>query len=85
MSAAAERHGAELNSLRRELAAAHVSRDAAISEATGLQAELSRVGAELAVTRERVSSESSDLGEANRLLADAKALADRLQAQREGR
>jgi hypothetical protein len=71
----------ELAELRRELAAAQVVRDAALSEAAGLRSELTRVGAELAVSRERASSESGDLAEASRLLADARALASRLRGE----
>jgi uncharacterized coiled-coil DUF342 family protein len=78
----ADQRGAESSALREELAAANVSRDAAIGEVAGLRDELARLGSELAATRERVDSESGDLGEANRLLADAKALADRLRAER---
>lgn len=74
----------EATALREDLAAANVSREAAISEVAGLRAELGRLGSELAVTRERVGSESGDLGEANRLLADAKALTDQLRVQRGG-
>jgi hypothetical protein len=44
----------------------------------GLRAELERLGTELAATRERVGAESGDLGEAQQLLADARALADQL-------
>jgi predicted nucleic acid-binding Zn-ribbon protein len=79
-----QRHGAETAALREELAASHVAREAAISEAAALQSEISRIGAELAVTRERVSSESGDLGQANRLLADARALAEELRRERGG-
>jgi hypothetical protein len=68
--------------LRGDLAAAQVSRDAAIGEAAGLREELQRLGSELTVTRERVDSESGDLGEATRLLADARALTDEIQARR---
>ena len=57
---------------------AQVARDAARGESAALQAELHRVGLELAATRERVGAETGDLGEANRLLADARALADQL-------
>jgi hypothetical protein len=64
--------------LREELAAVQVARDAALAEVGGLRAELERIGSELTATRERVSAESGDLGEANRLLADARALADQL-------
>ncbi len=72
----------ETTTLRAELAAAQVSREAAISEAAALREELQRLGSELTVTRERVDSESGDLGEATRLLADARALADEIQARR---
>ena len=78
--AAAELRGAEAVALRTELAAANVSREAAAGEAAGLRAELDRVGSELAVTHERLGSETGDLGEASRLLADAKALAAELGA-----
>jgi hypothetical protein len=78
--AAAELREAEAVALRTELAAANVSREAAAGEAATLRAELERVGSELAVTHERVGSETGDLGEATRLLADAKALAAELGA-----
>jgi predicted nucleic acid-binding Zn-ribbon protein len=77
-----QQHGAGTAALREELAATHVAREAAISEAAALQTEISRIGAELGVTRERVSSESGDLGQANRLLADARALAEELRRDR---
>jgi hypothetical protein len=80
--AAAELRAAESIALRTELAAANVSREAATGEAAGLRAELDRVGSELAITHERVESETGDLGEASRLLADAKALATELGAER---
>jgi hypothetical protein len=76
--AATERQRTENARLREELAAVQVARDAALGEVGGLRAELERIGTELAATRERVSAESGDLGEANRLLADARALADQL-------
>jgi hypothetical protein len=79
---AVEHREAEVGSLRGELAASHVAREAALSEVAGLRSELSRIGTELAVTRERVTSESGDLGQANRLLAEAKALADQLRRER---
>lgn len=72
------RRGADTVGLREELAAVTVSREAARSEVAGLRSELERLGAELAVTREHVTSEAGDLGEANRLLADARALAEEL-------
>ena len=71
---------AETAALREQLAAAQVSREAARGESAGLQAELQRLGRELAATRERVGAETGDLGQANRLLADARALADQLRA-----
>jgi hypothetical protein len=74
----AEQRATEAVHLREELAAAHVARDATASEVAGLRSELDRVGTELAATRERVGAEGGDLGEAERLLADAKALADQL-------
>lgn len=82
LAAETEGRAAELTHVREALAASQVAREAAFSEVAGLQAEMGRIGAELAVTRERVSSESGDLGEANRLLADAKALADELRRGR---
>jgi hypothetical protein len=77
----ARRHAGENGGLREELAAAQVAREAARSEVAGLHAELERLGGELAVTRERVQSENGDLGQANRLLADARALAEQLRAR----
>lgn len=73
-----DRRVAEISRLREGLAGANVSRDAAVGEAAALRAELGRIGTELAVTRERVSAEGGDLGEANRLLADARALTAKL-------
>jgi hypothetical protein len=72
--------GQQLAHLREELAAAQVARDAAVGEAAGLRVELERIGAELVATRERLGAESGDLGEANRLLADARALAEQLRS-----
>ena len=79
--ATVRRRASETAALREELAAAQVAREAARSEAAGLRAELERLGSELAATRERVQSESGDLGEANRLLADARALSEQLRGQ----
>ncbi|HEX8977824.1 MAG TPA: hypothetical protein VF781_15055 [Solirubrobacteraceae bacterium] len=70
--------------LREELAASQVAREAALSELAGLQAEIGRIGAELAVTRERVASETGNLGQANRLLAEAKSLAEEIRRERDG-
>jgi predicted nucleic acid-binding Zn-ribbon protein len=76
-----QQHAAELSSLRDQLAAAHVSRDAAIGEVAGLRAELERLGSELAVTREHHQAQGGDLGEAQRLLAEARSLSDQLRSQ----
>lgn len=76
--AGTERRAAELDGLRADLAAANVAREAAAGEAVGLRSEIERLGSELAVTREHVEHEAGDLGEASRLLADARALADEL-------
>jgi hypothetical protein len=75
---AERRQAQDAASLREQLAAAHISRDAAISEAGGLRAELERLGAELTVMREQMSAHGGDLGEAQRLLADARALTEQL-------
>ena len=79
-----ELRDAEATTLRGDLAAAHVSREAAASEAAGLRSELERVGSELAVTREQVDTESVHLQDANKLLADARALAEELRAAESG-
>ncbi len=76
----AELRAAEADALREELTTANVSRQAAVSEAAGLRSELERIGSELAVTRERADTEAGDLAEANRLLADARALAQEMRA-----
>jgi hypothetical protein len=75
---AEHRQGHEAAALREQLANANISRDAAISEAGGLRAELERLGAELTVMREQVSAHGGDLGEAQRLLADARVLTEQL-------
>jgi DNA repair exonuclease SbcCD ATPase subunit len=77
----ARRRAGEIAGLREELAAAQVAREGARSEVDGLRAELERLGGELAVTREHIDSQTGDLGEANRLLADARALAEQLRAR----
>lgn len=81
--AGAQRRAHETASLREHLAAVTVARDAAVSESAGLRAELERLGTELAVVYERVQSEQGDLGQANRLLADARALAEELRTRPE--
>jgi hypothetical protein len=69
---------AEIRELHAELATATVSRDAAVSEASGLRAELDRLGGELAAAREQRASREGDLGEAQTLLSDARALSAQL-------
>jgi len=76
-----QHHAAELSALRDQLAAAHVSREAAAGEVAGLRAELDRLGSELAVTREHQSAQGADLGEAQRLLAEARILSEQLRSQ----
>ena len=68
----------ELPRTRDQLASAQISRDAAISEAGGLRTELERLGAELTVMREQMSADGGDLGEVQRLLADARMLTEQL-------
>jgi hypothetical protein len=79
---AEHREAHEAAALREQLANAHISRDAAISEAGGLRAELERLGAELTAMREQVSAHGGDLGEAQRLLADARVLTEQLRGDR---
>jgi hypothetical protein len=76
-----QQHAVELSSLRDQLAAAHVSRDAALREAAGLRAELERLGSELAVRREHQAAQGGDLGDAQRLLAEARSLSEQLRSQ----
>jgi chromosome segregation ATPase len=71
----------ERDALREQLAAAQVSREAAAGEVAGLRAELDRLGSELAVSREQMSAHGGDLGEAQRLLTDARALTEQLRGQ----
>jgi hypothetical protein len=74
-----ERHRFEESArLREQLAASQISRDAALGEAEGLRAELDRLGTELAVVREQSGPPGGDLSEARQLLADARALTQRL-------
>ncbi len=60
--------------LGRRAAEAEVSRDAASGEAAALRGELERVGTELVVVRDRLIAQGGNLGEAERLLADALSL-----------
>jgi uncharacterized coiled-coil DUF342 family protein len=76
-----QQHAAELSALRDQLAVAQVSRDAAAAEVAGLRAELERLGSELAITREHQSAQGADLGEAQRLLAEARSLSEQLRSQ----
>jgi hypothetical protein len=71
----------EVASLREQLAATGISRDAAVAEAGGLRTELSRLGSELAVTREQAGAGDSELGAAQQLLADARALTAQLRGE----
>jgi hypothetical protein len=73
----------EAASLREALAVTTISRDAAVAEAGGLRAELSRLGSELAVTREQagVGDGDAELGVAQQLLEDARALTAQLRGQ----
>jgi hypothetical protein len=68
----------EAASLRAQLAAIGISRDAAVAEAVGLRAELSRLGSELAVARELAGAGDGELGAAQQLLQDARALTAQL-------
>ncbi len=68
----------EAASLREQLAITSISRDAAVAEAGGLRAELSRLGSELAVIREQVGAGDGELGAAQQLLEDARALTAQL-------
>jgi chromosome segregation ATPase len=80
--AAGERRRAEEAAvLREQLAAAHVARDAALAEAGGLRAELERLGAEVAVLREQTGHAGDELSQARQLLADARALTERLRGE----
>jgi hypothetical protein len=74
-------HAQEAASLREQLAVTGISRDAAVAEAGGLRAELSRLGSELAVTREQAGAGDTELGAAQQLLEDARALTAQLQGQ----
>jgi hypothetical protein len=67
--------------LRTELAASHASRDAAAREAEGLRAELERLSGDLASAREQNGSRESAIGEAEALLAEARALRERMSSQ----
>jgi hypothetical protein len=76
-----QRQAQESASLREQLAAAQIARDAAASEVGALRSELERLGAELAVMREQVTAHGGGLGEAQQLLADARALTEQLRGE----
>jgi hypothetical protein len=94
----AQQHSAEQERLRRreqelsaalaplqaELATASVARDGAVAEAAGLRAELDRAAAGLVHARRESSDREGDLGEAETLLAEARALTQRLQRRAVG-
>jgi chromosome segregation ATPase len=80
-TAGERRRADEAAILREQLAAAHVARDAALGEVGGLRAELERLGAELAVQREQAGQAGGELSEARQLLADARALTERLRGE----
>lgn len=71
----------ERDELRRRLASAQVARDAAAGETAGLREELERLGSEVAASRERAAAREGNLGEAQRLLAEARALTRQLQGE----
>jgi chromosome segregation ATPase len=83
-TAGERRRAEEAAILREQLAAAHVARDAATSEIGGLRAELERLGGELAVLREQGGEAAGGLSEARQLLADARALTERLRGDSPG-
>lgn len=60
--------------MRAEMTSTVVSRDAAMSEATALRSELERLSGQLAQAREQIGLRESGLDEAERLLAEARAL-----------
>jgi chromosome segregation ATPase len=78
------RRAEEAATLREQLAAAHVARDAALGEAGGLRAELERLGSELAALHEQGATAGTDLSEAQQLLADARALTEQLRGESRG-
>lgn len=80
-TAGERRRAEEAAVLREQLAASHVARDAALGEVGGLRAELERLGGELAVARERGGGAGDELTEAQQLLADARALTERLRGE----
>jgi hypothetical protein len=69
----------EAASLREQLAITTISRDAAVAETAGLRAELSRLGSELAAVREQAGD--GELGVAQQLLDDARALTAQLRGE----
>jgi predicted nucleic acid-binding Zn-ribbon protein len=98
LRAVAQQHAAEQERLRRreqelsaalaplqaELATASVAREAAVAEAAGLRAELDRAAAGLVHAQRESSDRGGQLGEAETLLAEARALTQRLQRRATG-
>jgi hypothetical protein len=79
-----ERTARELAELRTGLASSEVAREAALSEASGLRSELERLGGDLAAAREHVGEREGGLGEAEALLAEARALRTRILERGDG-
>ncbi len=70
---------AELAPLRAELATATIAREAAEAEAVGLRAELEAAAPERVEARRESGNHNGELDEAEELLAEARALTQRLQ------
>jgi hypothetical protein len=81
LTAAERQRAQEAAVLREQLAGAHIARDAAFTEVEGLRAELERLAAELAVAREQSAAAGGELSEAEELLAEARALTQRLRGE----
>jgi chromosome segregation ATPase len=71
----------QISALRAELAGARVAREAAESEALGWRSEVERLGGEFAAARDELAGRDGGLGEAEDLLAQARALRTRIQRQ----
>ncbi len=75
-----EERARALSEMRAEITATVVSRDAALSEATALRGELERLTGELAQAREQAGLRDAGVDEAERLLAEARALSASLRS-----
>jgi chromosome segregation ATPase len=73
-----------VSELRAELAGAKVAREAAEGEALGWRAEAERLGGQFAAAREELAGRDGGLGEAEDLLAQARALRTRILRQEVG-